>query len=313
MGSIRSPLTSTSSPMSRVGWDCTADVQLVVNTTSGDVDPLALAAAVEAGGFDGISCSDHLFRTQAYPHVWVTLAAMATATQRISIGSAFANNLFRSPVEFAQASLSMQQLSGGRFQAGLGAGWLEREVVGAGLEFPDPARRARRYKEAVTIVRELFTQGSCTFAGEFYDIDCPAVPVVAAPPPLAVSVGGPWTIRNVAPMADRVELKFGGSTRGGDLDIAELAASGRDDLRAMIDQVREVAPSVPIGVFAMIAIGDGPEVDRVRTMLGDGLYSQFVGEPARVLDNLRSLAELGIDRVQLTDLVKGSSLRLAPL
>ena len=305
--------------MSPDGWGYMAErnsashVQLIVNTTSGDVEPLALAAAVEAGGFDGISCSDHLFRTRAYPHLWVTLAAMATATQRITIGSAFANNLLRSPVEFAQASLSMQQLSGGRFQAGLGAGWLAREVVGSGLEFPDPARRARRYREAVTIVRELFDRRSCVFAGEFYDVDCPAVPVVDVPPPLAVSVGGPWTIRNVAPLADRVELKFGRSTRGGDLDVAELAAAGRDDLRAMVDQVRAVAPTVPIGAFAMIAVGDGPEVDRVRTMLGGGLYSEFVGEPARVLENLRSLGELGIDRVQLTDLVTGSWLRLAPL
>ena len=288
-------------------------MQLVVNTTSGDVEPLALAAAVEAGGFDGISCSDHVFRTQAYPHLWVTLAAMATATKRISIGSAFANNLLRSPVEFAQASLTMQRLSGGRFQAGLGAGWLKREVVASGFEFPDSAQRARRYREAVTIVRELFETGRCAFAGEFYEINCPVMPVVDVPPPLVVSVGGPWTIRNVAPLADRVELKFGRSTRGGDLDVAELAASGRDDLRAMIDQVRAVAPTVPIGAFAMIAVGDGPEVERVRAVLGDGLYSEFVGEPARVLDNLRSLGDLGIDRVQLTDLVSGSSLRLAPV
>ena len=288
-------------------------MELVVNTTSGDVEPRALAAAVESGGFDGISCSDHFFRTQAYPHLWVTLAAMATATARISIGSAFANNLFRSPVEFAQASLSMQQLSGGRFHAGLGAGWLATEALGSGLEFPDPATRARRYREAVMIVRDLFANGSCTFAGEFYKIDCPAVPSVDRPPPLAVSVGGPWTIRNVAPLADRVELKFGRSTRDGDLDFTELAAASRDDLRRMIEQVRQVAPTVPIGAFAMIAVGDEPEVDRVRTMLGDGLYSRFVGEPARVLENLRDLGELGIDRVQLTDLVKGSSLRLAPV
>ena len=288
-------------------------MQLVVNTTSGDVDSRALAAAVESGGFTGISCSDHFFRTHAYPHLWVTLAAMATATQRISIGSAFANNLFRSPVEFAQASLTMQQLSSGRFQAGLGAGWLATEAVGAGLAFPAPAVRARRYREAVVIVRDLFANGSCTFAGEFYKIDCPVVPKVDHPPSLVVSVGGPWTIRNVAPLADRVELKFGRSTRDGDLDVAELAAAGRDDLRRMIDQVREAAPAVPIGVFAMIAVGDGPEVDRVRMMLGEGLYSQFVGEPTRVLDNLRSLGTLGIDRVQLTDLVEGSSLRLAPL
>ena len=289
---------------------CPPDVELIVNTTSGDVDPRSFAAAVEAAGFDGISCADHFFRRQAYPHVWVTLAAMATATERITVGTAFANNLFRSPVEFVQASLTMQQLSGGRFQAGLGAGWLEVEARGAGLGYPEPAVRARRYREAVLIARELFTAGRCRFEGEFYSIDVPVVATCERPPPLVVSVGGPWTIRNVAPLADRVELKFGRSTRGGDLDLVALAAASRDDLARMVDQVREVAPTVPIGMFAMVSVGEGPEIDDVRSSLGDGLYSQFVGEPERVLHHLRSLADLGIDRVQLTDMVKGSSLRL---
>jgi alkanesulfonate monooxygenase SsuD/methylene tetrahydromethanopterin reductase-like flavin-dependent oxidoreductase (luciferase family) len=288
-------------------------MELFVNVTSGIDDPRAYATEVEAAGFDGLSCADHLFRTGAYPHLWVTLATMAAATERVALGSAYANNLFRSPVEFVQASVTMQQVSGGRFVAGLGAGWLAPEVTGAGLVYPEPAARARRYREAVLVARELLYAGRCRFTGEFYDVDVPAVPQTggAAPPPLAVALGGPWTIRNIAPLADRVELKFGRSTRGGDLDLDALAASTLDDLARMVRAVREVAPDVPIGAFAMIAVGDTAEVGAVRDRLGDGLYARFTGEPRRVLDNLRSLAEIGIDRVQLADLVRGSSLRLA--
>lgn len=287
------------------------DIELVANYTSATTDPREFARMAEAAGFDGVGCSDHLFRTSAYPHLWVTASAMAHVTERVFITSSFANNLFRSPAEFAQASLTMQWLSGGRFEAGLGAGWLQPEVVGAGLDYPVPAARARRYREAMLIVRELFTTGRCTFEGEHYTIDLPMIgPQFGAPPPLVASVGGPWTIEHVAPIADRVELKFGRSTRGGDLDGAALATSTRDDLVAMIERVRTVAPDTPIGVFTMIAVGTPDETSPIRDALGDGLYADFAGEPAMVLEHLRSLGELGISRVQVTERLAGSIARL---
>lgn len=289
-------------------------LQMVANYTSATVDPRQFAAAAEAAGFDGVSCSDHLFRTSAYPHVWVSVSAMAQATQRVFVASSFANNLFRSPVEFAQASLTMQWLSGGRFEAGLGAGWLAPEVGALGLDYPSPRERAHRYREAILITSELFRTGCCRFEGEHYSIDVPTIgPMLdpsVGPPPLVASVGGTWTIANIAPLVDRVELKFGASTRHGDLDMGVLAQSTRDDLRRMVAAVRDVAPDVPIGVFTMVAVGDDSETMAVRNALGDGLYADFTGERQRVLDNLRSLEELGVDRVQVAERVKGALERL---
>jgi alkanesulfonate monooxygenase SsuD/methylene tetrahydromethanopterin reductase-like flavin-dependent oxidoreductase (luciferase family) len=258
-----------------------------------------------------VGCSDHLFRTAAYPHVWVAASAIAQVTQRPFVTTSFANNLFRSPVEFVQASLTMQWLSGGRFQAGLGAGWLEGEVRAIGLDYPPPSVRARRYREAIQIASELFRTGRCQFDGEHYTIDVPVIgPPVDSPPPLIASLGGPWTIANISPLVDRVELKFGSSTRGGELDMNALAQITRNDVRRMIASVREVAPDVPIGLFTMIAIGDDDETRAIREAFGDGVYADFVGEPARVLDNLRSLGSLGFDRVQVTERTKGSIARL---
>lgn len=111
------------------GATASAGVDLVANYTSWTIDPRSFAREAEQAGFAGVSCSDHFFRTSAYPHMWVTLAAMAAATERVFLTSSFANNLFRSPVEFAQASLTMQALSDGRFEAGLGAGWLGRQKI----------------------------------------------------------------------------------------------------------------------------------------------------------------------------------------
>jgi alkanesulfonate monooxygenase SsuD/methylene tetrahydromethanopterin reductase-like flavin-dependent oxidoreductase (luciferase family) len=286
-------------------------IEIVANYTSWTLDPREFARRAESLGFTGVSCSDHFFRTSSYPHLWVSLAAMAGATERVMLTSSFANNLFRSPVEFVQAGLTVQAVSDGRFEAGLGAGWLAPEVVGAGLEYPDAPSRARRYREAILVARELLDTGHCTFQGEFYDIDVPVIgPLIGERPPLVASLGGPWTIRNIAPLVDRVELKFGRSTRGGDLDMAALSTATREELAANVAAVREVAPDVPIGLFAMIGIGTDAEVAPLRDQLGDGLYASFVGSPAQVRDALESLTELGVDRVQVTDRVKGSVLRL---
>ena len=236
---------------------------------------------------------------------------MAAATERVFLTSSFANNLFRSPVEFVQASLTMQAISGGRFEAGLGAGWLEKEIHGSGLVYPDAAGRARRFKEAILICRELMTTGTCRFTGEFYDIDVPTIgPFIGELPPLVASLGGPWTIRNIAPLVDRVELKFGESTRGGDLDMTALARVTRADLVDRINSVREVAPDVAIGVFAMIGVGSDAELAPLRGQLTGGVYEDFVGSPAQVREAIASLEELGIDRVQVTERLKGSALRL---
>ena len=92
-------------------------------------DPGVWAREMEEQGWDGICASDHFWVTDhPYPHVFVTAAQMACATSRVQITSSFCNNLFRSPVEFVQASLSLQQASDGRFEAGLGAGWAAEEM-----------------------------------------------------------------------------------------------------------------------------------------------------------------------------------------
>ena len=151
-------------------------MEYVANLLDCDVDPAAWARRREDEGWDVVGCADHLFSPRrVYPHLWVTLATMAAATSRIRLTSSFANNLMRTPVEFAQAALQMQAVSGGRFEAGLGAGWDAVETAGAGLEFPAAGARAGRYAEAIRIVRQLLDTGACEFHGDHYDIDIPAL------------------------------------------------------------------------------------------------------------------------------------------
>jgi alkanesulfonate monooxygenase SsuD/methylene tetrahydromethanopterin reductase-like flavin-dependent oxidoreductase (luciferase family) len=289
-------------------------IEFAPNLTDGEVDPVAWSRAREDEGWPVVSASDHLFDgNRAYAHWAVTLAQLACATTRVRIGSSFANNLLRSPVEFAQAALTLQRASGGRFEAGLGAGWAEAEITGIGLQYPSPRERADRYVEAMQIVRTLFRDGSCSFSGEHYRIEIPAIAPHVDPPPLVGSVGGPRTIRGVTPLVDRVELKVASAaTRGGRLDFARLAQVTRDDLADLVARVRAVRDDVPIGVFVMAGCGDHPRVRALGDALAGSFMGTFVGEPERVAEALHGLGDLGIERVQLTSYTPDTIPLLAP-
>ena len=120
------------------------------------------------------------------------LGALASTTTTVGLGTGHHCNLFRHPVEFAHASLSVQRLSGGRFEAGLGAGWTKDELVRSGRDMPSPGERASRLIEAAQIVRQLFDTGSATFKGEHYEVDMDGLDRLEGigPPPLVIAAGG---------------------------------------------------------------------------------------------------------------------------
>jgi alkanesulfonate monooxygenase SsuD/methylene tetrahydromethanopterin reductase-like flavin-dependent oxidoreductase (luciferase family) len=292
-------------------------VELFANLNDATPDPAAWARDREAEGWDGVACADHYFSVgrsvRAFPHVWTSLGAMAAATSRVRLQPAFGNNLLRSPVEFAQAVLMVHAQSGGRAEAGLGAGWSRAELEAAGLPFPDGRDRARMLREAILVVRDLLRTGVCRFEGEHYRIDVPVLgPLSDPPPPVVASLGSPWTLRNIAPLVDRVEVSAGRSNRTGVNDLAALSSVTVDEVRAMVATVRDVAPGVPLTFMAFAAAGTDAGVEKMR-VLGDALYASLVGEPAAVANRLRSIAEtLGVDRVQVTGWTPGTYAELAP-
>ncbi len=282
------------------------------NFVSAADDPAAWATTREAEGWPMLGVADHLFLSDAMPHVFTTLTRMALATERVTLMSAFANNMVRSPVEFAQASLSVQQAAGGRFWAGLGAGWARAEVEGAGLRYPERGERAGRFIEAVTIVKELFDTGSCSFDGEHYSIEIPTIGPSVDAPKLVASLGGPRTIREIGPKVDAIELKLNSvSTRGGSLDIGALATLTRDDLRRLVARAREAAPDAPLGLFCICATGSSPRVEAMRAALGGAFPGEFLGEPSEVADAIRSLEDEGITWAQLSEFTPGTFESLA--
>lgn len=289
-------------------------LQFVPNFVDVAIDPATWARAREAEGWHGGAVADHLWhRERAYPHVWVALGAMATATTRVMLTSSFANNLLRSPVEFAQAAMTMQQASGGRFEAGLGAGWVRAEIEQIGHRYPPPGERISRYIEAITIAGELLRTRHCTFHGEYYGVDVDILGPDVPPPPLVASVGGPRSIREISPLVDRVELKVSSpATRGGELDYSAFRLIDESHLDVLVSQVRAVRPDVPLGMFLQVGVGSHPRLEQLAEMLGGSWMGSFIGPATKVSEALLALEGRGIDRVQLTPYVPETFELLAP-
>jgi alkanesulfonate monooxygenase SsuD/methylene tetrahydromethanopterin reductase-like flavin-dependent oxidoreductase (luciferase family) len=287
------------------------------------VDARRWAAEREDEGWSILAVSDHIFMDVGgatpswFPHVWVTAAQMAAATTTARLMSTYANNLLRSPVEFVQASLSMQLASCGRWDAGLGAGWNQFEMNSIGEPFPSPRDRADRYIEAVQIVRRLFDDGACEFNGDYYSIAVPKMPGFegVAAPRLVGALGGPRTIAGAGPFLDRIEIKASSiSTQSGRSDPTAFASIPRHALSDLIDLVRRANSDAELAVFARCGVDDDPraqELARVCVRPG-ALYTGLFGPAAQVAERLAAFAEFGVTHVNVSPTSPSAFAQLAP-
>jgi probable F420-dependent oxidoreductase len=136
---------------------------------------------------------------------WTLLAALAVATDGIRLGTAVTDVALRHPAMLAKQVATVDALSGGRVELGVGAGYYEEELSWLGIPFLTPGGRAARLREAVEIVDGLFRQDRLSYDGEYWRVhDAPLVPAPAQRPrpPLVVAANGPKGIRLAAERAD---------------------------------------------------------------------------------------------------------------
>ncbi|MGH2490544.1 MAG: TIGR03560 family F420-dependent LLM class oxidoreductase [Candidatus Limnocylindria bacterium] len=160
-------------------------------------------------GFDQIWNSDHLTRTASSGNVagpildsWTALAAMAEATQTIRVGVLVTGNLYRNPSLLAKMATTVDHVSGGRLEVGLGTAWNEAEFTTLGLPFADVPERARRLDEACVVLKKLWTEERASFDGRYYKLK-EAIhepkPVQKPHPPIVIGGRGPkMTLRAAA-------------------------------------------------------------------------------------------------------------------
>jgi len=146
-----------------------------------------LARRLEDLGVHRMTVSDHL-DDQLAP--FAALMAAADATTTLRVGALVLSNDYRHPAIVAKEAATIDLLSDGRFELGLGAGWMTSDYEHAGIPMDPPPVRVARLEEAVRVVRALFSPGPCHFAGEHYRIDGLAGTPKPVQDPLPIVIGG---------------------------------------------------------------------------------------------------------------------------
>lgn len=208
---------------------------------------------IEDLGFASISISDHLSAGWVMDPL-TALAAAAGATSRLRLLTLVLGNDFRHPVPLHKAFATLDVLSEGRVEIGLGAGWMASDYEAAGFQFDPPGTRLARLGEAVAVIDGLFREEPLTFAGDHYtvrDLNGLPKPVQHPRPPILLGGGGRRSLEQAGRLADIVGVHA--TLRDG-----TLGPAAAEDLRA-----ERVAEKVDWVLGAWRRAGrpaDGPEL-----------------------------------------------------
>jgi len=199
----------------------------------------ARAKRLEALGYDTLAMPDHMIggAWAAMP----ALAALAPATTKLRFGTLVVDNDFRNPVVFAREVAVLDVVSGGRFELGLGAGWLDRDYQGTGIAFDRGRVRVARLAEAVTLMKRLFTEEQVDFSGTYYSVtkaECRPKTVQQPHPPLMIAGGGPEILALAAREANVIAIVPAGITGTGKLTNDAVTL---ETLKRQADLVRREA------------------------------------------------------------------------
>jgi len=267
----------------------------------------AVALAAEELGFGAFFRSDHYLAMgqagQPGPtDAWATLAALAVETSRIRLGTLVTAATFRLPGPLAITVAQVDQMSGGRVELGLGAGWFEKEHAAYGIPFPSLGERFARLEEQLAIITGLWETaegGTFSYAGTHYQLtDSPALPKPAQRPRPPVIVGGTGarrTPRLTAAFADEYNVAFNSvqDTAAAFARVREACeAAGRDPSSLTYSVAHTVCCGKDEAEFRRRAAAIGREAD---AMMAIGV----TGTPGEVAAKIGEYAAIGAERVYL--------------
>lgn len=185
---------------------------------------MAFAQHVEASGYHTLVMPDHFGPRLALAPA---LVLAAEATSRLRVGSLVYDNDFRHPAVLAQEVASIDLLTDGRFEFGLGAGWLKSEYDAAGIPFDEGATRVERMTEALRIIKALFNGTPLTFKGRFYQLTeftGSPKPKQQPHPPILVGGGGRRLLTLAGQVADVISIMPRSRRDGSGLEDADASA-----------------------------------------------------------------------------------------
>lgn len=290
--------------------DSALDFRVFVEPQQGATyaDQLAVARTAEAAGYSAFFRSDHYtaMSGDGLPgptDSWVTLAGVARETSTIRLGTLVSSATFRYPGPLAISVAQVDEMSGGRVELGIGAGWFEAEHQAYAIPFPSLRERFDRLTEQLHIITGLWTTPSGEkfgYAGDHYTVvDSPALPKPVQSPHPPIIIGGAGAKRTpalTAQFAAEFNIPFA------PMEVAEtqykrVAAAVADAGRAADSLTYSAAFVVCAGrddaEIARRAAAIGREVDELRS------NSPLVGTPTEIADKLDAYRRLGVQRVYL--------------
>ncbi len=259
-----------------------------------------IAKLAEELGYDSLWVYDHVHNVprpanEAVFECWTTIAAISQLTSRIKLGQMVGCCSYRNPALLAKITSTVDVVSGGRLNWGIGAGWYENEYRSYGYEFPRPAQRIRMLEETVEIVKRMWTEPTATFKGEHFEVNrayCDPKPLQQPHPPVLIGGGGEQlTLRVVAKHANC--SNFGGNPEQFAHKVEVLkshcASVGRD-----FDEIQLTwSPEVFIRPTEDDVSSSGS-----RSQWGEPAESwragNLVGTPEQVSEKLQAYVDLGL-------------------
>jgi alkanesulfonate monooxygenase SsuD/methylene tetrahydromethanopterin reductase-like flavin-dependent oxidoreductase (luciferase family) len=233
-------------------------------------DIVSRARAAEASGFSGIAGMDHLAPPMAedqpmYDAV-VTNTWLAAHTERLQIGSLVLCDAFRHPAVLAREAVTLDHVSGGRFELGIGWGSVQRDFELFGIVPATPKERARRLRESVELLRLLWTGDPVDFDGEFFTVrGARQQPVPLGRIPVVIGGVGPTALALAASHADWWNVHVGVLDRLDDLRAQ--VGNARVSIQQMVAYIPEESQRAAVTAlatrrfgYANPVIGTGPEL-----------------------------------------------------
>jgi alkanesulfonate monooxygenase len=274
---------------------------------------LAVAQTAEMLGFNGFFRSDHYLRMGAGSPLpgptdsWVTLGAIARETSTIQLGTLVASATFRLPGPLAVAVAQIDDMSNGRIELGLGAGWFDDEHTAYGIPFPTLGQRFDILEEQLEIITGMWNtplDSQYSFEGTYHGlVGCPAIPkpIQAGGPPIIIGGFGPTrTPRLAAKYASEFNMPF---------PAVDSFIEQRDRVRSACESIGRDPATMIMSVAQIVCCGstEGDVIRRAAAIgraTGELRQNGAAGSPAEVLDKLATFAEAGVSRVylQLMDL-----------
>ena len=257
-------------------------------------------------GYDSVWLDDHLMMgTTPILECWTTLSALSTATEKIHLGTMVTCNSFRNPALLAKMAATLDNISNGRLELGIGAGVQKSENDAYGFSFLSPQQRIERLNESVEIIKKLWTQEQTSYTGKHYNVAdaiCEPKPIQKPHPPIVIGGGGEkLTLKVTAKHANRYDWGYVSSFKEYEKKLKVLQKHC-ESVGRKFDEIEKSC--WPVG---QIFIGENrKEIEKLLLQwMPDGVDSKdflktnFVGTPEDFIKLLQPYLNLGVTQFML--------------